>query len=119
MLFDQDDVDEIVDFLQEISEGEILRSVVCDVIVQDCFDVSQSSEELRCVNSGQSSSFFQFLWAMWSNDSVSSCSERKSSSFLDLLLDLLIKMHFPEKLVSFLLRLLPDQEYKVCMTQPC
>ena len=83
MLSGQDDVGEIVDFLQELAEGEVLRSIVCDVIVQDCLDVSQSCQELRCVNSGQSSSFFQFLWAMWSNDSVRSCSERKSTSFLD------------------------------------
>ena len=119
MLSGQDDVDEVVDFLQELAEGEILRSIVCDVIVQDCLDVSQSSQELRCANSGQSSSSFQFLSATWSNDSVSSCSEKKSTSFLDLLLDLVIKLHFPEKLVTFLVQLMPDQEYKVCMTQPC
>ena len=119
MLSGQDDVDEIVDFLRELAEGEVLRSIVCDVIVQDCLDVSQSSQELRCANSGQSSSSFQSLLATWSNDSVSNCSEHKSTSFLDLLLDLVIKLHFPEKLVNFLLQLLPDQEYKVCMTQPC
>ena len=119
MLSGQDDVNEIVDFLQELGEGEVLRSIVCDVIVQDCLDVSQSSQELRCVNSGQSSSSFQFLSAAWSNDWVSSCSERKSTSFLDMLLDLLIKLDFPKKLVTFLLQLLQDEEYKVCMTQPC
>ena len=119
MLSGQDHVDEIMDFLQELAEGEVLRSIVCDVIVQDCLDVSQSSQELRCANSGQSSSSFQFLLATWSSDSVSSCSENKSTSFLDLLLDLVIKLYFPEKLVTFLLQLMPDQEYKVCMTQPC
>ena len=119
MLSGRDNVDEIVDFLQELGEGEVLRSIVCDVIVQDCLDVSQSSQELRCVNSGQSSSSFQFLSATWSNDSVSSCSERKSTSFLDMLLDLVIKLDFPKKVATFLLQLLPDQEYKVCMTQPC
>ena len=119
ILSGQDDVDEIVDFLQELGEGEVLRSIVCDVIVQECLDVNQSSQELRCVNSDQSSSSFQFLSATWSSDKVNGCGERESTSFLDLLLDLVIKLDFPEKLVTFLLQLLPDQEYKVCMTQPC
>ena len=119
MLSGQDNVNEIVDFLQELGEGEVLRSIVSDAIVQDCLDVSLSSQELRCVKSGQSSSSFKFPSTTWSNDSVSSCSEHKSTSFLDVLLDLVIKLDFPEKLVTFLLQLLPDPEYKVCMTQPC
>ena len=106
-----------MDFLQELGEGEVLRRIVCDVIVQECLDVGTSSQELRRADSEQSSSSsFQFLSASWSNDSVSDCCERESTSYLDLLLDLIIKLDFPEKLVTFLLQLLPDQEYKVLFT---
>ena len=104
-----------MDFLQELGEGEVLRRIVCDVIVQECLDVGTSSQELRRASDSEqsSSSSFQFLSASWSNDSVSDCCERESTSYLDLLLDLIIKLDFPEKLVTFLLQLLPDQEYKV------
>ena len=114
ILSGNEDVDEIVDFLQELCEGEVLRSVICDAMVQECFDVSQSDQELRRVDSEQSCSSFHFLSAICSYDSASNCYERESASFLDLLLDIVIKLDFPEKLVTFLLQLLPNQEYKVC-----
>ena len=77
-------------------------------------DISQSGQELRIVDSEQSCSSFHFLSAICRYDSASDCCENESTSFLDLLLDIVIKLDFPEKLVTFLLQLLPNQEYKVC-----
>ena len=101
-------------FLQELCEGEVLRSIICDAIVQECLDVGPSSQELRRVDSVKSCSSFHFLSAVCSYDSASDCCEHETVSFLDLLLDVVIKLDFPEKVVTFLLQLLPDQEYKVC-----
>ena len=113
ILSENEDIDEIMGFLLELCEGEVLRSIICDAVVQECLDVSQSGQELRRVDSEPSSSSFHFLSAVCSCDGASDCYEHETTSFLDLLLDVVIKLDFPEKMVTFLLQLLPDQEYKV------
>ena len=113
ILSENEDIDEIMGFLLELCEGEVLRSIICDAVVQECLDVSQSGQELRRVDSEPSSSSFHFLSTVCSCDGASDCYEHETTSFLDLLLDVVIKLDFPEKMVTFLLQLLPDQEYKV------
>ena len=106
-----EDIDEIVDFLLELCEREVLRGITCDFMVEECFSVSQSNQELRRVNNELSSSSFQPLC---SYDCDRDCCAHEMKSFMDILLDIVIKLDFPEKLVTFLLQLLPHQEYKVC-----
>lgn len=114
MLSGNDEIDEIVDFLQELCKGEVLRNILCDVIVQECCDVGQSSQELHGRHvSEESCSSFHVLSAICSDESENDYCGQESESFLDLLLDIVIKLDFPEKLVTFLLQLLPNQKYKV------
>lgn len=108
-----DDIDELVNFLQELCKGEALRSVICDVIVQECLEETHSRRDLTRVNSETSCSSDDFNVALC-RQNRSKCCENEPVRYLDLLLDIIIKLDFPENLVTFLLQLLPNQKYKVC-----
>lgn len=97
-----------MDLLQELCKGEVLRGITCETIIGECLEINQSNQELRHVEREQSS--LHFLPTVYRKEE---CCEREATSFLELLLDLVIKLDFPEKLVTFLLQLLPNQEYKV------
>lgn len=111
-----DDIDKIVQFLQELCQGEVIRSVICDVIVQECQDLTQSNADIRYVDSETSlcQSPQDFATAICYEEHVDCC-EKEPINYLELLLDIVIKLDFPEKLVTFLLQLLPNQQYKVCL----
>lgn len=111
-----DDIDKILQFLQELCKGEVLRSVICDVIVQQCQDLTQSNADITYVDSETSlcQSPQDCTTTVCYQDYVNCC-EKEPVNYLELLLDIVIKLDFPEKLVTFLLQLLPNQQYKVCL----
>lgn len=100
--------DKVLEFLQELSEGEILRGIICDMVIDDSLKCYVSNEDVKKKENGFSSSNLNLL----PTEDIP-LSNGRFSCYLDILLELCLRHDFPEKLVTFLLQLLPNQEYKV------
>ncbi|XP_046846410.1 E3 ubiquitin-protein ligase UBR3-like [Xenia sp. Carnegie-2017] len=104
--------DKVLEFLQELSEGEILRGIICDMVMDDSLKFYVSNEDVTKKENGFSSLNLNLL-----PPEDIPLSNGRFSCYLDMLLELCLRHDFPEKLVTFLLQLLPNQEYKIAFTR--
>lgn len=123
-----DDANELAEFLMSICETDTMKNVVAECLMMRISEVETSSKERQSASSSSQtprvnsrSSHTDLLRKEESFDSVSSidtCDEELNQTYLDFMMDFVTKLEFPQKLITFLLHLLPCKKYKVCTYNP-
>lgn len=121
------DANELAEFLMSICETDTMKNVVAECLMMGISEVETSNKERQsAASSGLASrlntrsSHSVSLGKEDSFDSVSSidtCDEDLNQTYCDFMMDFVTKLEFPQKLITFLLHLLPCKKYKVCTQQ--
>ena len=114
------DSEALVEFLVHLCDTTTMKTVAAECLMMKIVDVDRNNRE-RKMSSSTSSSHSHVA----RKDSTASASSLFSSdsadgdidvTFLDFLMNFVTQFEFPQKIVTFLLHLLPSTEYKVCST---
>ena len=119
---DMSDAEVLVNFLVQLCDTNTMKTIVAESLMTKIVDIERNFNE-RKPSSTASSSFHSL--AHLSEDRMNSASsfssvlssdsmdELVNRTFLDFLMDFVTQFEFPQKIVTFLLHLLPNTEYKV------
>ena len=120
------DAEVLVNFLVQLCDTNTMKTIVAESLMTKIVDIERNFNE-RKPSSTASSSFHSL--AHLSEDRMNSASsfssvlssdsmdELVNRTFLDFLMDFVTQFEFPQKIVTFLLHLLPNTEYKVSTVQ--
>ena len=116
------DAEGLVNFLVQLCDTNTMKTIVAESLMTKIKDIERNFKE-RKLSSTASSSFHSLAQSSVDRmDSSSSFSSILSSdsmdelvnrTFLEFLMDFVTQFEFPQKIVTFLLHLLPNTEYKV------
>ena len=121
---DMSDAEILVNFLVQLCDTNTMKTIAAETLMMKIVDVERTFKE-RKLSSTASSSFQSSVHSSVDRmDSSSSFSSVLSSdsmdevfnrTFLEFLMDFVTQFEFPQKIVTFLLHLLPNTEYKVLL----
>lgn len=117
----------LVNFLVQLCDTNTMKTIAAESLMMKIMDVERTLKERRTSYTASCTSSFRSpsLSSIGRMDSSNSCSSVMSSdsmddianvTFLDFLMDFVTQFEFPEKIVTFLLHLLPNADYKVHAT---
>ena len=119
------DAEGLINFLVQLCDTNTMKNVTAESLMMKIVDVERifiKESRLSLTMSGSHHSTTRFsVNRMDSTDSFSSVlscdsvDEIVNKTFLDFLMDFVTQFEFPQKIVTFLLHLLPSATYKVCM----
>ena len=124
------DAEVLVNFLVQLCDTNTMKTIAAESLMMKIIDVERTFKERRLSSTASSSLQSTTHPSVDRMDSSSSFSSVLSSdsmdeivnrTFLDFLMDFVTQFEFPQKIVTFLLHLLPDTEYKVhvhCTVNP-
>ena len=117
------DAETLVNFLVQLCDTNTMKTVTAESLMMKILDVERIFVKETRSSSTTSTSFHSAthssidrmdssssLSSGWSTDSVDDIYNR---TFLDFLMDFVTQFEFPQKIVTFLLHLLPSAAYKV------
>lgn len=117
------DAETLVNFLVQLCDTNTMKTVTAESLMMKILDVERILVKETRSSSTTSTSFHNTthlsIDRMDSSSSLSSCLSTDSVddivniTFLDFLMDFVIQFEFPQKIVTFLLHLLPSTAYKV------
>ena len=118
----------LVNFLVQLCDTNTMKTIAAESLMMKIMDVERTLKERRTSYTASFPSSFRSpsLSSIGRMDSSSSCSSVMSAdsmddfanvTFLDFLMDVVTQFEFPEKIVTFLLHLLPNADYKVHATR--
>ena len=118
----------LVNFLVQLCDTNTMKTIAAESLMMKIMDVERTLKERRTSYTASCTSSFRSpsLSSIGRMGSSSSCSSVMSAdsmddfanvTFLDFLMDFVTQFEFPEKIVTFLLHLLPNSDYKVHATR--
>lgn len=118
----------LVNFLVQLCDTNTMKTIAAESLMMKIMDVERTLRERRTSYTASCTSSFRSpsLSSIGRMGSSSSCSSVMSAdsmddfanvTFLDFLMDFVTQFEFPEKIVTFLLHLLPNADYKVRATR--
>lgn len=118
----------LVNFLVQLCDTNTMKTIAAESLMMKIMDVERTLKERRTSYTASCTSSFRSpsLSSIGRMDSSNSCSSVMSAdsmddfanvTFLDFLMDFVTQFEFPEKIVTFLLHLLPNADYKVRATR--
>ena len=119
-----------MNFLVQLCDTNTMKTIAAESLMMKIIDVERTFKERRLSSTASSSLQSTTHPSVDRMDSSSSFSSVLSSdsmdeivnrTFLDFLMDFVTQFEFPQKIVTFLLHLLPNTEYKVhvhCTVNP-
>ena len=120
---DMSDAETLVNFLVQLCDTNTMKTVTAESLMMKILDVERILVKETRSSSTTSTSFHSAthlsIDRMDSSSSLSSCLSTDSvddivnRTFLDFLMDFVTQFEFPQKIVTFLLHLLPSTAYKV------
>ena len=120
---DMSDAETLVNFLVQLCDTNTMKTVTAESLMMKILDVERILVKETRSSSTTSPSFHSTthlsIDRMDSSSSLSSCLSTDSvddivnRTFLDFLMDFVTQFEFPQKIVTFLLHLLPSATYKV------
>ena len=119
---DMSDAEVLVNFLVQLCDTNTMKTIVAETLMKRIVDVEATFTDRKLSSPSSVSLNGSRQWSFDRRDSASSFSSLFSSdssdevaniTFLDFLMDFVAQFEFPQKIVTFLLHLLPNTEYKV------
>jgi len=125
---DMNDAKVLVNFVVQLCDTNTMKTIAAESLMMKIMDVERTLKERRtsytasCTSSFRSPSLSSIGRMGSSNScssvmSVDSMDDIANVTFLDFLMDFVTQFEFPEKIVTFLLHLLPNADYKVHATR--
>jgi len=127
------DANQLAEFLISICETDTMKNVVAECLLMKKSDMESSTRDRHFMasNRAASSSTRRINILTRTSDFVereetfemgcesSELQDEEDSTFLDCMMDFVTKLEFPQKIVTFLLHLLPCKKYKVYFCVDC
>lgn len=117
------DAEVLVNFLVQLSDTNTMKTIVAQSLMKRIVDIDTISSDRKPLSSSSVSSFSTPVLSPFErrgDTSFFSCGMSSDSfddivnfTFLDFLMDFVAQFEFPQKIVTFLLHLLPNADYKV------
>ena len=120
------DAEVLVNFLVQLCDTNTMKTIVAQSLMKRIVDIDTISTDRKPLSPSSVSSFStpvpspferrgdtSFFSSVMSSDS---CDDIINFTFLDFLMDFVAQFEFPQKIVTFLLHLLPNADYKVGKT---
>ncbi|XP_068671556.1 E3 ubiquitin-protein ligase ubr3-like isoform X2 [Montipora foliosa] len=123
---DMSDAEVLVNFLVQLCDTNTMKTIVAETLMRRIVDVEATFTDRKLSSPSSVSLNGSRQWSFDRRDSASSFSSLFSSdssdevaniTFLDFLMDFVAQFEFPQKIVTFLLHLLPNTEYKEAFTR--
>ncbi|XP_015779823.1 PREDICTED: E3 ubiquitin-protein ligase UBR3-like [Acropora digitifera] len=121
------DAEVLVNFLVQLSDTNTMKTIVAQSLMKRIVDIDTISSDRKPLSSSSVSSFStpvlspferrgdtSFFSSGMSSDSFD---DIVNFTFLDFLMDFVAQFEFPQKIVTFLLHLLPNADYKEAFTR--
>ena len=118
------DAEALVNFLVQLCDTNTMKTVTAESLMMKILDVEKIFNRKETKSPSSTSASFHSTThssidrvdsssSLSSNLSCDSVEDVVNRTFLDFLMDFVTQFEFPQKIVTFLLHLLPNAEYKV------